>query len=270
MKSIKLAVVGHPVAHSQSPEIHAKFGEQAGISVQYDKIDVEPGKLAEAVETLRGQGYAGLNVTVPHKLAACGLADVLSPAAELAESVNTLTLGDTVRGDNTDGVGFMRDLASKGVDIAGKNVVVLGAGGSTRGIVGPLLDAKPKQLVVAGRNPYNAEAIGERFGPNGPFSATRAPAVPLLPCTYLALKGIHADALIHASPAGHYRAMPKLPADLLVPGAPCYDLSYGEAHAVFKQWAEAHGAGTVYDGLGMLHAQAAASFEIWTGFAPNL
>ena len=256
---LKLAVIGHPVAHSLSPMLHGIFAEQAGISIEYDKVDAEPDAFVDTANRLRETGYAGANVTVPFKGDAFAYAEDRSEAAEVAQAVNTLAFGDTVSGDNTDGIGCVADLAALNIDLQDKTVVIRGAGGATRGILAPLAALGPRQLVVAGRTPYNAEALQEHFGPGSDTDA------PVQACTYLALKGIRADVLIHASPAGHGGAMPRLPADLLMPGAPCYDLSYGQAHRVFADWAQAHGASTVHDGLGMLVEQGAASFRIWTG-----
>lgn len=259
--SIKLAVLGHPVKHSLSPKLHAIFAEQAGISIDYEAIDVESDGFVDKLDGLRAAGYRGVNITVPHKAAAHDYAESLTDAASLAGAVNTLVFDDTVRGDNTDGAGFVADLQASGIDVAGKTVVIIGAGGATRGLLAPLAALGPREIVVTGRMPYNAEALQEQFGPG---TATDAP---VQACTYLALKGIHADVLIHASPAGHSGRMPGLPHDLLVAGAPCYDLSYGKAHTVFADWAKAHGAGEVFDGLGMLAEQGALSFTQWTGKA---
>lgn len=256
---LKLAVIGHPVAHSLSPVLHGIFAEQADISIEYDKVEAQPDAFVDTANRLRETGYAGANVTVPFKGDAFAYAEDRSEAAELAQAVNTLAFGDVISGDNTDGIGCVRDLQALGIALADKTVVILGAGGATRGILAPLAALGPRELVVAGRTPYNAEALQAHFGPGTDTDA------PVQACTYLALKGIHADVLIHASPAGHGGTMPQLPRDLLVPGAPCYDLSYGAAHEVFAQWARAHGAGAVHDGLGMLVEQGAASFRIWTG-----
>lgn len=256
---MKLAVLGHPVEHSLSPKLHAMFAEQAGISVEYGAIGVDAEGFVERVDALRADGYRGVNITVPHKAAAHDYADTLTDAALLAGAVNTLVFDDTVLGDNTDGAGFVADLQACGIDVTDKHVVVLGAGGATRGLLGPLAALKPAEIVVTGRMPYNAEALQQQFGPG---TATDAP---VQACTYLALKGIHADVLIHASPAGHSSGMPRLPHDLLADGAACYDLNYGAAHTVFADWASAHGAGAVFDGLGMLVEQGAAAFTQWTG-----
>lgn len=257
----RLAVIGHPVAHSRSPELHAHFATQTGIAIEYEKIDCEPGDFIDTVNRLRESGYAGVNVTVPFKAEAVAAADTCDAAAELAQAVNTLVFGDDgVAGYNTDGVGALRDMTARcGIDVAGKTVVVIGAGGAARGLMKPLLDAGPAVVVVAGRSPYNAEVIAEHFGAHGSVQAA----------TYLALKGWTADVLIHASPAGHAGAMPRLPATLLAGRTVCYDLSYGQAHTVFRDWALARGERPVFDGLGMLVEQGAESFRLWTGQQPE-
>ncbi len=258
--ALRLAVVGNPVAHSRSPELHALFAQQFGMTLEYDRIECPAGAFVDTVNRLRETGYAGANVTVPYKEEAFAVCDTRTAVADLAQAVNTLHFVDHgVLGDNTDGIGFIRDLTQRcGVEVADRTVVIIGAGGAVRGLMKPLLDQNPAMVVVAGRSPYNAEAIAERFADFGPVQA----------CTYLALKGWQADVLIHASPAGHAGRMPELPKSLLKPAAPCYDLSYGPAHAVFRDWAVARGERPVFDGLGMLVEQGAASFERWSGESP--
>ena len=259
--ALRLAVIGNPVEHSRSPELHALFAQQFGMTLEYDRVTCEAGEFINTVNRLRDSGYAGANVTVPFKEDAFAVSDTRTPVADLAQAVNTLHFVDHgVLGDNTDGVGFIRDLTGRcDISVAGRTVVVIGAGGAVRGLMKPLLDQNPAMVIVAGRSPYNAEAISERFADFGPVQA----------CTYLALKGWRADVLIHASPAGHAGRMPELPKTLLKPAAPCYDLSYGAAHAVFHDWATARGEREVFDGLGMLVEQGAASFERWSGEAPD-
>ena len=199
---IRLAVIGNPVAHSRSPELHLGFAKQLGMTLEYDRVECAPGEFIDTANRLRETGYAGANVTVPFKADAFALCDTRTPVAELAQAVNTLHFVDhSVLGDNTDGPGFIRDLTSRcGIDVAHKTVIIIGAGGAVRGLMKPLLDQNPSQVVVAGRSPYNAEAIAERFADFGPVQG----------CTYLALKGWQADVLIHASPAGHSGRMPAL------------------------------------------------------------
>lgn len=258
---IRLAVIGNPVAHSRSPELHLGFARQLGMTLEYDRVECGAGEFIDTANRLRETGYAGANVTVPFKADAFALCDTRTPVAELAQAVNTLHFVDhSVLGDNTDGTGFVRDLTTRcGIDPTHKTVVIIGAGGAVRGLMKPLLDLNPARVIVAGRSPYNAEAIAERFVDFGPVQA----------CTYLALKGWQADVLIHASPAGHVGGMPALPPTLLAPDAPCYDLNYGPAHTVFREWALARGQRPVFDGLGMLVEQGAASFERWTGQRPD-
>lgn len=257
----RYAVIGFPVAHSKSPFIHRCFAEQTGQALSYEAIEVAPEALAETVAALHADGYRGLNVTLPHKLAVMSACAQIAPAAQLAGAVNTLVRGDEGwQGDNTDGAGFIADLTRNlGVDIAGKRVLVLGAGGAARGILKPLLDQQPAELVVSNRNPWKPEDLAAQFKAWGPIR----------PCTHLALKGDVFDLVINATSAGHQGQMARLPAGLLAPGALCYDLSYGEAFAPFAAWARTQGAAGVFDGLGMLVEQAAASFERWRGVRPD-
>ncbi|WP_348672463.1 shikimate dehydrogenase [uncultured Abyssibacter sp.] len=260
-EGLRLAVIGYPVEHSRSPELHQLFARQFDLTLEYDRVECQPGAFVDTVNRLRETGYAGANVTVPYKEDAFAICDTRTAVADLAQAVNTLHFVEHgVLGDNTDGEGFIRDLTGRcGVAIENRTVVIIGAGGAVRGLMKPLLDQNPAMVVVTGRSPYNAEAIAERFGDFGPVQA----------CTYLALKGWQADVLIHASPAGHTGRMPELPKTLLRPDTPCYDLSYGAAHAVFRDWAQTRGGGPVFDGLGMLVEQGAASFERWTGDSPD-
>ena len=254
------AVLGWPVAHSKSPLIHAAFGRQFGMDVCYEALPVEAPAFADTLRALHAQGYVGLNVTLPHKAAALAAAVSSTGRAQRAGAANTLIrAAEGWKADNTDGVGLLRDLERLGLSPAGKRVLVLGAGGAVRGILEPLLEAGPAELVVSNRNPWKPEELAEHFKALGTIR----------PCTHLALKGDAFDLVIHGTSAGHGGAMPRLPAGLLAQGAACYDLSYGAAFAPFQAWAKANGASRVHDGLGMLVEQAAAAFEIWHGHAPD-
>lgn len=256
----RCAVIGHPVAHSRSPQIHAAFAQQTGVPLAYVAIDVAPDALAARVSALFDEGWLGCNVTLPHKTAVAALCTAQHPRAAQAGAVNTLIRGETGWvGDNTDGQGLLADLARLGVAVAESRVLVLGAGGAARGILGPLLAAAPAVLVVSNRNPWKPEALAEAFAPLGR----------LLPRTHLALKGDQYDLIINATSAGHQGRMPRLPPGLLAAGAVAYDLSYGAAHAAFADWARGAGAAAVHDGLGMLVEQAAASFALWHGRHPD-
>lgn len=254
-------MIGQPIAHSLSPRIHPLFAQQFGIELSYEAIEIAPADLAARLQQLHGDGYSGINVTLPHKAAVAALCASVSERAQLAGAVNCLkrTDGGWI-GDNTDGEGLVRDLARLGIAVTGQRVLLLGAGGAARGVIDPLLALHPKELVVASRNPWKPEALAEQFKGRGR----------LRPCTYLALKGDHFDLIINATSAGHAGDMPRLPGPLLVEGGACYDLSYGKAHAPFAAWALQQKAGQIADGLGMLVEQAAASFEIWLGKSPDV
>jgi shikimate dehydrogenase len=256
----RYAVIGSPVSHSQSPKIHAQFAAQTGQALSYEAIEIAPEALAAELQRLHDDGYRGLNVTLPHKLAAMKLCESVSERAQLAGAVNTLIRSDGGwRGDNTDGAGLIADLQHNlKIAIAGKRVLVLGAGGAARGILKPLLEQRPAELVVSNRNPWKPEELAEQFKGQGN----------LRPCTHLALKGDLFDVIINATSAGHDGRAPRLPGQLLAEGGVCYDLSYGKAFLPFADWARAQRATLVADGLGMLVEQAAVSFELWRGVRP--
>ncbi|NKF21237.1 shikimate dehydrogenase [Solimonas marina] len=256
----RYAVIGQPISHSQSPAIHAAFAQATSQDLRYDAIDVAPEALTETLKQLHADGLRGLNVTMPHKAAVVEQCELISERAALAGAVNTLSRTDAGwHGDNTDGEGLMRDLTRLGYTVEGRRVLVLGAGGAVRGILGPLLAAKPSQLVVSNRNPWKPEALAEQFKAVGSIT----------PRTHLALKGDRYDLIINAMSVGHSGSMPRLPDGLVADGGACYDLSYGAAHAPFRTWTETQGATRIADGLGMLVEQAAASFDIWRGVRPQ-
>jgi shikimate dehydrogenase len=254
------AVLGQPVAHSLSPRIHAQFARQVGAEISYQAIEVAAEQLAARLAELHAQAYAGLNLTLPHKAAGAAACTSASPAALRAGAVNTLVRQPQGwHGENTDGPGLVRDLgANLGVALAGKRIVVLGAGGAARGIIEPLLGQAPAELVIAGRNPWKPEELATAFQALGPVR----------PCTHLALKGDRFDLVLNATSAGHRGEVPRLPPELFAPGALAYDLNYGRAAAPFLGWAQAHGASQCSDGLGMLVEQAAEAFALWRGVRP--
>ena len=256
----RFALLGQPVAHSPSPQIHQAFARELGLALSYEKIEVATEDFGETLARLHADGFRGLNVTLPHKLSALAAAAEKAPRAELAGAANTLVRLDAGwRADNTDGEGLVRDLRDNlGFALAGKRVLLLGAGGAARGALKPLLDQRPAELVISSRTPWTVEKLAAEFKAHGPIR----------PSTHLALKGDHFDLVINATSAGHAGEAPRLPAGLLEGGGACYDLSYGKAFEPFRRWALAHGASKVAGGLGMLVEQAAASFELWTGRRP--
>jgi shikimate dehydrogenase len=258
----RYALVGHPVEHSRSPLIHQLFARQTGEPISYELIDATPEQLETAVLGFRAAGGKGMNVTVPHKEAAFALASTHGDAARAARAVNTLTFaGGTIRGDNTDGIGFMRDLTeNQGCAVTDARVLVLGAGGAARGVLGPLLAAGPALLTLANRTPERAEALGRDFAGLGEVEV----------CTFTALERMTAyDLIVNATSAGLHGQQPPFPATIISEQSFCYDLAYSVKSTPFEDWANAHGAGVAVQGWGMLIEQAAESFAIWRGKRPD-
>lgn len=262
MSTARYAVFGHPIAHSRSPEIHRRFAEQVGADLRYEAIDVTPEQFMETLWDFAEAGGQGANVTLPLKEYAAGNCDELSAAAARAGAVNTLIRlpGQRWRGDNTDGAGLMSDLRRLGVPIAGRRVLILGAGGATRGILAPLLAAAPASLIVANRTAERAHQLAAEFADLG---AIHARGLDVLD----ALEPV--DLLIHATAAYRGGALAALPEGLLHAGSVAYDLSYGAAAEPFLRAARALGAAAAHDGLGMLVEQAAESFLRWRGIRPD-
>jgi len=257
----RFAVIGQPIAHSLSPQIHRGFAEQFGEHISYEKIEVAPEALAERLAALHAQAYTGLNVTQPHKPAVLAAATERTARAELAGAANTLTrLAAGWRADTTDGEGLVRDLRDNlGWSFTEQAVLLLGAGGAARSVLKALLDERPAELVISSRTPWNVEKIAADFRAHGPVR----------PCTNLALKGSRFDLIINATSAGLDGQAPRLPSGVLNPGGACYDMNYGAAHVPFRDWAASQGAARSADGLGMLVEQAASSFALWRGQRPQ-
>jgi len=256
------AVIGNPVAHSKSPQIHAAFARQTSQLIIYKNIFCEIGAFASTVCEFQARGGKGLNVTLPFKHEAYALATRRSTRAEQAGAVNTLSFdGADIAGDNTDGVGLTRDITRNlHFELHGCSVLLLGAGGASFGVVGPLLDAGPTELVIANRTVSKAAALAARFAPH-------AAKCSLTASSYAALAWHHFDMVINATSAGLSGDMPELPHNLFAPGALAYEMVYGKI-TPFMQFAQAHGA-QVADGLGMLVEQAAESFYVWRGVRPD-
>jgi shikimate dehydrogenase len=258
----RYAVVGNPVAHSLSPRIHALFAAQTGRDLSYEALLAPREAFTETVEAFFAAGGRGLNVTLPFKPEAWGLAAERGPLAERAGAANTLSPlpGGGLRADNTDGLGLLRDLRGNlGIGIAGRRLLILGAGGAVRGVLEPLLEAAPATLHIANRTAAKAEVLARDFADLGPVSSGGLED----------LGGQRFDLIVNAIPAGLGAELPPLPAGLLAPGGCAYDMVYGQAPTPFSLWAEAAGAGRITDGLGMLVEQAAESFLIWQGLRPD-
>ena len=258
----RYAVVGNPVAHSKSPQIHAAFARSTGEDMSYERLLAPLDGFVRAVEAFRAEGGRGLNVTVPFKVEAFALAVLHSSRAELAGAVNTLMLEADGRwyGDNTDGAGLVRDLTENlGLELRDRRVLVLGAGGAARGILGPLLDCLPATLAVSNRTHAKAEALAAQFAPLGPIEAISPEVLP----------GHRFDVVINSTSVGVASATHDWPATVFAPGAFAYDLVYADQPTQFVRWAARHGAARTADGLGMLIEQAAESFHLWRGVRPH-
>jgi len=255
----RYAVFGNPIAHSKSPRIHAAFAEQTGQNLTYEARLAPLDGFAEAVRAFREAGGRGANVTVPFKEQAFALSDRLSERAQAAGAVNTLSFSEAgVFGDNTDGVGLVNDLAGNlGLELAGKRILLMGAGGAARGVVLPLLEKAPSELFIVNRTPAKAEELATRF----------AAAGAVLGGGYEALPGRRFDLVINATAASLAGDLPPLPAGLFANGALAYDMMYGQ-DTPFLAFARGEGARCA-DGLGMLVEQAAAAFFLWRGARPE-
>lgn len=257
----RYAVFGHPIGHSKSPLIHARFAELTGQDLVYSAEDVPAERFDRAAADFFAAGGKGLNCTVPLKELAWRYAGQLTPRARLAGAVNTLAVqaGGGVLGDNTDGVGLIADLRrNHGIDPAGRRILVLGAGGAARGILGPLLDCKPAGVALANRTAARAEAIAAEFAGYGELAVLAYPQ----------LAGLRFDLLINATAASLSGELPPLPDDLLAGDGCCYDLAYASQPTAFVAWGLEHGAARSLDGLGMLVEQAAEAFLLWRGVRP--
>lgn len=259
----RYAVVGNPVAHSLSPIIHAAFAAQTGQALEYGRLLAPLDGFAAAVTAFFESGGRGLNVTVPFKAEAAAWVDVLDPAAEAAGAVNTIVAGDDgYRGCNTDGAGLVRDLSRRcGVHLEGTRVLLLGAGGAARGVVGPLLQAGVAELVIANRTASRAEELAARQPPGAPVAAH-------------GLAGISGayDLVINATTVGMVEGDVPAFDGAVLRGAVCYDMVYvtgADALTGFCRWARDQGAARVVDGLGMLVEQAALAFELWRAILPD-
>lgn len=257
----RYAVIGHPVDHSRSPAIHAAFAEQTGEAVHYGRLPAAPEAFAATAADFFAAGGAGLNVTLPFKQQAAAYADELNERARRAGAVNTLTLTQDGRilGDNTDGLGLLRDLSvNMGQQLSGARILILGAGGAVRGVVPMLLDARPAQLTVANRSIDKASAIAGECAALGPVSS----------CSLTDIKPGW-DIVINAISAGLSGDMPDLPDTAIADTHTAYDMIYAEHPTPFMRWAESHDVTRRRDGFGMLVEQAAESFLIWRGVRPD-
>lgn len=257
----RYAVVGNPVAHSLSPAIHAEFARQTGQNLEYARLPCEPGQFTFTVDRFRDSGGRGLNVTIPFKREAFALAVSVSERARDAGAVNTLSFdGDLVTGDNTDGIGLVRDLRDNlGFEISGRRILIVGAGGAARGIVPALLREHPQAMVIANRTIANAKDLAAEC-------STAVFAVAACGLEDLPQPGF--DLVINATSSSLSGSGLGLIDNVFEPGALAYDLMYGKGLTPFLGFAQHHGA-RVAEGLGMLVEQAAESFFVWRGVRPE-
>ena len=260
----RYVVIGNPVSHSKSPLIHSLFAEQTGQAIEYTTLLAESGHFNETAQAFFAGGGKGANVTVPFKQDAHALARRLTPEAQTAGAVNTLYMdGDVLCGHNTDGPGLVRDvLFNHQGTLAGKHILILGAGGATRGILQPFLAQQPATITIANRTVSKAEILAEGFRP-------LAENIGLRGCGFDDLAGATFDWVFNATSASLQGEMPALPGTIVGTRTWCYDLMYSSDITPFCRWAQLAGAAKAIDGLGMLVEQAAESFEVWRGIRPE-
>lgn len=256
------AVFGNPINHSKSPHIHRQFAEQTGQNMHYTKQLVNEGEFEKSAQEFFEQGGKGLNITVPFKLNAFEFAQKRTTRAERAGAVNTLAkLSDgTILGDNTDGIGMIHDMHNLGWELEGRRVLILGAGGAVRGILQPLLEEKPAQVVIANRTQSKADELVKNFHDLGDVQAK----------SFEQLQGEVFDLVINGTSASMQGEVPPLPDNLLATKAYCYDMMYGPEPTIFLRWAKERGAEKIADGLGMLIGQAAEAFYLWRQIRPEV
>lgn len=259
----RFAVMGNPVAHSKSPQIHRAFAQACGVRLEYTAIQVDAGGFTQAVDQFRGQGGAGVNVTVPYKLEAHALATRLSERARAAGAVNTLKFEQgEIFGDNTDGIGMVRDIEQNiGRPLHAQRVLVVGAGGAVRGVLAPLLAAGPAQVIVANRTRAKAEELVALF------ADARLRASGLADAGHGGAQSF--NIVINGTAASLKGEIPALASAVFARDALAYDMMYGVALTPFLQWAQTQGVTQLADGLGMLVEQAAESFFIWHARRPQ-
>ncbi len=258
----RYAVFGHPIGHSRSPTIHRLFAEQTGQgNMQYTAQEVTAAAFDQAVEHFFGEGGKGLNCTVPLKELAWSIADRRSTRAERCQAVNTLVMQDgTLYGDNTDGIGLVRDLtANQQITLTGKSILILGAGGASRGILGPLLEQRPQRLVIANRTVARAVDLAELYRDMGDIAAS----------SFADLEGQSFDLILNATAASLQGALLPLPDGIIAASGCCYDLAYGTQPTAFVRWGQQQHAAHSIDGVGMLVEQAAEAFLLWRGVRPE-
>jgi shikimate dehydrogenase len=258
----RYAVVGYPVTHSWSPFIHGMFAKQTGQSLTYLRLEIAPVELEMQVAAFFANGGRGLNITVPHKQAACLLTRFRTPRADIAGAVNTIAARDDgLLGDNTDGAGLVTDLSRNlGLALQDTRILLLGAGGAARGVLGPLLSAGPEYVEIANRDGARATQLATEFATLGDVRGCGFDAI--------STSG-HFDLVLNATSASLQETIPPVPPAVIGPTTLCYDMAYGKGDTAFTRWARSAGAGRAETGWGMLVEQAAESFELWRGIKPD-
>lgn len=262
IKADQYGVVGHPVAHSWSPFIHGMFAKECEQNLVYRLYDIDPVDFRRETLRLFTSGVKGLNVTLPHKASAAELVNDMTPRATRAQAVNTILLqkDNSLLGDNTDGIGLIRDLRDNlELELENKRILILGAGGATRGILAPLIETQPSALVIANRTPERARNLAAAF----------ADICDIHACEFKKVAGPPYDLIVNATSASLQGQMPEMPAGLVSEESVCYDLAYGRGHTPFTLWAKSLYAARVCKGWGMLVEQAAESFFLWRGVRPS-
>jgi shikimate dehydrogenase len=255
-------VAGHPIAHSWSPFIHGMFAKATAQNLVYRLFDIPPENFRRDALRLFAAGIKGLNVTLPHKQAAAELVNELTPRAERARAVNTIAFFEqtSLLGDNTDGLGLTADLENNlGMTLADKRVLILGAGGAVRGVLGSLMERELREVVIANRTADRARRLAEEFSDLGQISG----------CGFSDVRGPPYDLIINATSASLQGEMPEMPVGLVSEESVCYDMAYGRGHTPFTLWAQSLHAARAMKGWGMLVEQAAESFLLWRGIRPD-
>ncbi|MBS0506498.1 MAG: shikimate dehydrogenase [Proteobacteria bacterium] len=256
-------VMGNPIAHSRSPWIHARFAALTGEPLHYERRLVAIDGFAQALRDFASEGGRGCNITVPFKLQAAELATSRSERVRLAGAANTLTFDNgAIHADNTDGLGLVADIErNAGLPLAGRDVLLVGAGGAAAGVLGPLLRQQPRRIAVVNRTAERAQALVASHAALATLQKTELLALDIQ------VPAADFDVIINATTSSLAGSPVPVPASVLRPGSLAYDMMYGPAAQGFLDWAAAHGA-RPRDGLGMLVEQAAEAFQIWRGLRP--
>ncbi len=266
-KIARYAVMGNPINHSKSPQIHTQFAKQTKQKLSYEAIHVDLGGFTQAVRNFQANGGKGLNITVPFKREAYKLADNLSERAKRAGAVNTLILEENgkVKGDNTDGYGLIADLIKNlAWEVSGKKILILGAGGASRGIIEPIIEQQPASIFIANRTPSKAKDLADDFS-----SLLNGSELKIKGGSYADIQHSY-DLIINATSASLHGEIPPINEQVLTEKTCCYDMMYANKPTTFMQWAQSFGVIHSADGLGMLVGQAAESFYVWRGVKPEV